>query len=176
MRFIKLKIYQQYLIVPKLFRDKRGVFNRSYCIEILKKNNINFIAKQGNISENPFKGTLRGFHYQNNHKDSKIISCISGKFLNITIDIRKKSSSYLSITKNILSNGNKNSVFVPGGCANLFLTLEKNTIVHYYMNALYNPKADRGIRYNDPSFKIKFPIKPKVISKKDKSFKDFNIL
>ena len=163
------------MISPNIFSDSRGKFHRSFCKGEFKEHGLDSSFEQGNISENPQKGTLRGFHYQNNHKDSKIISCISGKFLNITIDIRKKSSSYLSITKNILSNGNKNSVFVPGGCANLFLTLEKNTIVHYYMNALYNPKADRGIRYNDPSFKIKFPIKPKVISKKDKSFKDFNI-
>ena len=95
--------------------------------------------------------------------------------LNITIDIRKNSSTYLKITKNILSRSNKKSIFVPGGCANLFLTLENNTIIHYYMNALYKSKEDRGIRYNDPSFKIKLPIKPKVISLKDKSFKDFNI-
>lgn len=175
MKFIKLKINNQYLIVPKLFKDKRGIFNRSYCLETLKKKKLNFLAKQGNISENPYKGTLRGFHYQNNSKDSKIISCISGKMLNITIDIRKNSYSYLSITKNVLSRNNKKSIFVPGGCANLFLTLENNTIIHYYMNALYKSKGDRGIRYNDPSFKIKFPIKPKVISLKDKSFKDFNI-
>ena len=90
MRFIKLKIYQQYLIVPKLFRDKRGVFNRSYCIEILKKNNINFIAKQGNISENPFKGTLRGFHYQvNEHQEGKTISCISGKIYEVVLELSK---------------------------------------------------------------------------------------
>ena len=56
-----------------------------------------------------------------------------------------------------------------------FLTLENNTIIHYYMNALYKSKGDRGIRYNDPSFKIKFPIKPKLISLRDKTFKDFNI-
>ena len=143
--------------------------------ETLKKRKLSFIAKQGNISENPHKGTLRGFHYQKNSKDSKIISCISGKMLNITIDIRKNSSTYLKITKNILSRSNKKSIFVPGGCANLFLTLENNTIIHYYMNALYKSKGDRGIRYNDPSFKIKLPIKPKVISLKDKSFKDFNI-
>ena len=175
MKFVKLKINNQYLIVPKLFKDKRGIFNRSYCVETLKKRKLSFIANQGNISENPHKGTLRGFHYQKNSKDSKIISCISGKMLNITIDIRKNSSTYLKITKNILSRSNKKSIFVPGGCANLFLTLENNTIIHYYMNALYKSKGDRGIRYNDPSFKIKLPIKPKVISLKDKSFKDFNI-
>ena len=71
MKFVKLKINNQYLIVPKLFKDKRGIFNRSYCLETLKKRKLSFIAKQGNISENPHKGTLRGFHYQKNSKDSK---------------------------------------------------------------------------------------------------------
>ena len=60
--------------------------------------------------------------------------------LNITIDIRKNLAPISKITKNILSRSNKKSIFVPGGCANLFLTLENNTIIHYYMNALYKSK------------------------------------
>jgi len=175
MKFLKQKIKGVYLIKPNIFKDERGLFRRHFCNSEFYKNKIENKVKQANISINYKKGTLRGFHYQNNSKDSKIISCISGKMLNITIDIRKNSYSYLSITKNVLSRNNKKSIFVPGGCANLFLTLENNTIIHYYMNALYKSKGDRGIRYNDPSFKIKFPIKPKVISLKDKSFKDFNI-
>ena len=175
MNFIRLKIKNQYLIKHNLFKDKRGAFRRSYCINNFKRKKINFSAKQGNISENRFRGTLRGFHYQNNRSDSKLITCISGKILNVTIDVRKDSSSYLKITKNILSAKNKHSIFVPGGCANLFLTLENDTIIHYYMNNLYDATKDRGIRYNDSCFFIKWPIKPKIISSKDKSFSNFKI-
>lgn len=175
MKFVELKINGQFLIAPKLFKDERGIFRRSYCTRILKKEGINFKAKQGNISENPLKGTLRGFHYQNDRRDSKILTCVTGKFLNVTVDLRKKSSTFLQITKNILSDKNKKSILVPGGCANLFITLKNNTIIHYYMNNIYNSKKDKGLRYNDPLIKIKWPIKPKIISSKDKKFKNLEI-
>jgi dTDP-4-dehydrorhamnose 3,5-epimerase len=129
---------------------------------------------QGNISENMKKGTLRGFHFQRNStRDAKILTCIRGKILNVTIDLRKRSNSYLRIKKNILSDKNRLSLLVPAGCANAFITLENGTIIHYYMNDYYKKKTDSGIRYNDPIIKFKWPCKPKVISYRDLNFKDF---
>ena len=120
------------------------------------------------------KGTFRGFHFQKTrNKDAKILTCIRGKALNVTIDLRKKSKTYLMIKKTFLSEKNKYSLLVPPGCANAFLTLESNTIIHYYMNDYYKKDTDTGIRYNDPIIKVKWPLKPKVISDKDLSFKDF---
>tara|TARA_B100000941_G_C28469546_1_gene535584 strand:- start:217 stop:744 length:528 start_codon:yes stop_codon:yes gene_type:complete len=175
MKFKKLKITDQFLIKHYIFKDKRGSFKRSFCLNQLKKRKINFGIKQGNISENLYKGTLRGFHYQSKKQDAKIITCISGAIFHVTIDVRKKSKTYLQISKNVLSSKNKNSLIVPGGCANAFLTLEKNTIVHYYMNQFYNPKNDKGFKFDDSFFKIKWPIKPKIISKKDKSYTNYKI-
>ena len=62
---------------------------------------------------------------------------------------------------------------VPKGCANSFMTLKNNTIIHYYCSQYYNPKNEKGIRYNDPTFRFKWPIKPKIISNKDISHKNF---
>jgi dTDP-4-dehydrorhamnose 3,5-epimerase len=175
MKFKKLSIEGQYLISHKVFKDGRGFFKRSFCLNELKKKKLKFNVKQGNISENFKKGTIRGFHYQKNRSDSKILTCINGSILNVTIDIRKRSKTFLKITKNILNSKNKNSILVPGGCANLFLTLNNNTIIHYYMNEFYNSKKDMGFRFNDKFFNLKWPITPKIISKKDKSFLDFKI-
>ena len=120
------------------------------------------------------KGTFRGFHFQKTiNKDAKILTCVRGKALNVTIDLRKKSKTYLMIKKTLLSEKNKYSLLVPPGCANAFLTLENNTIIHYYMNDYYKKDTDTGIRYNDPIIKVKWPLKPKVISNRDLSFKDF---
>ena len=165
-----------YLIEPELFRDKRGIFRRNYCQKIINKKNIFFKIKQCNVSENFKKGTLRGFHFQKKSKnDSKIITCIRGRIINVTIDLRKNSKTYLSHQKIELSSKNRKSVLVPGNCANAFITLEDNTIIQYYMSEFFNKKNDDGLRYDDKFFNIKWPLKPKIISDKDKSFKDFKI-
>tara|TARA_B100000787_G_scaffold166257_1_gene151201 strand:- start:3025 stop:3549 length:525 start_codon:yes stop_codon:yes gene_type:complete len=173
MIFKKNKIKGVFLIKHDLVKDVRGVFKRSFCKRVLKK--YNFDVKQGNISENIKKLTLRGFHYQKlPSKESKIITCISGKIYNIVLDLRKQSKTYKKWTKIILDDKNRDSLLIPYGCANAYLTLEKNTIIHYYMSDFYNPKSYKGIRYNDPNFKFIWPYKPKIISDRDNNFKDFN--
>ena len=175
MKLILKKIKGLIVVKSSIFFDKRGSFRRSFCKKFFKKNKIKFNVCQGNISENMKKGTLRGFHYQKkNNKDAKLLSCIRGEVLNVTIDLRKTSKTYLAIQKTLLSEKNKYSLLVPPGCANAFLTLKNKTIIHYYMNDYYKKKTDTGIRYNDPIIKVNWPIKPKIISKKDLNFKNFN--
>tara|TARA_B100001057_G_scaffold496551_1_gene598300 strand:- start:910 stop:1443 length:534 start_codon:yes stop_codon:yes gene_type:complete len=174
MKLIRTKIHGMYLIKPELFKDKRGIFRRNFCEKIFKRKNIIFEIKQCNISENFKRGTLRGFHYQRKtKKDSKIITCISGRILNVTIDLRRESKTYLKVIRTYLSSKNRKSLLVPSNCANAFLTLENNTIIQYYMSEFFNKNNDGGIRYNDKYFNIKWPFKPKVISKKDFNYKDF---
>jgi dTDP-4-dehydrorhamnose 3,5-epimerase len=174
MILVSNKIRGLFLIKPKILVDKRGSFRRSFCKQVLRKNKITFNVHQGNISENMKRGTFRGFHFQKTtRKDAKILTCIRGKALNVTIDLRKKSKTYLMIKKTTLSDKNKLSLLVPPGCANSFLTLKNNTIMHYYMNDYYKKNADTGIRYDDPIVKVKWPFKPKVISSRDKKFKNF---
>ena len=174
MNIVCNKIKGLFVIKPKILLDKRGSFRRSFCKQALNKNKIIFNVCQGNISENMKRGTFRGFHFQKaTNKDAKILTCIRGKALNVTIDVRKKSKTYLMIKKTILSDKNKLSLLVPPGCANSFLTLKNNTIMHYYMNDYYKKKTDAGIRYDDPIVKVKWPFKPKVISSRDKRFKNF---
>ena len=174
MKLIRTKIHGLYLIKPELFEDKRGIFRRNFCEKIFKKNNILFKIRQCNVSENFKRGTLRGFHYQRRTtKDSKIITCIRGSILNVTIDLRKGSKTYLKVIRTKLSSKNRKSLIIPSKCANAFLTLEQNTIIQYYMSEFFNKNNDGGIRYDDKYFKIKWPFKPIVISKKDATYKDF---
>ena len=72
-----------------------------------------------------------------------------------------------------ISSEKKESIYVPPGCANAFLTLSNNTIVHYYMGASFNPMSYSGIRYNDPFFSINWPFEPKIISNNDLNIPDF---
>ena len=97
MKLKKTKIMNMYLIEPELFKDKRGIFRRNYCQKKINKKNIFFKIKQCNVSENFKKGTLRGFHYQKkSKKDLKIITCIRGNILNVSIDLKKKLKTFFS--------------------------------------------------------------------------------
>ena len=96
MKLIKQKISGLLLIKPILFRDNRGYFRRHFCKYEMKRAKVKFDVKQGNFSENLKKGTLRGFHYQKSSKnDSKILSCVSGSLINVTVDLRRRSETFL---------------------------------------------------------------------------------
>ena len=177
MKFVKTDIKDCLLIKSNIIKDNRGSFTRTFCEKLYQKNKIKFKVKQTNISENLKKGTFRGFHYQNkSYSENKIINCISGSIFNVIIDLRKKSHTYKKIYVTKISSKNKNSIFIPAGCANGFLTLQDNTYINYLMSDFYERNLDKysGIRFDDKLFtKIKWPLKFKVISKKDLSYPNF---
>lgn len=125
---------------------------------------------QGNVSENPQQYTLRGFHYQlAPYAEGKTISCISGGLYDIVVDLRLESKTYLRWVAVTLDSKDRNSLYVPAGCANAYLTTAPNTIVHYYMTEIYAPDSYRGFHYSDPAFNFSWPAPPSLISKKDRS-------
>ena len=172
MKFLKQKLKGVYVIKPEPFKDKRGMFRRHFCKKELKKIGIETGVQQANISENPKKGTLRGFHYQKKpHQEAKTISCLKGSFFDVIIDLRKNSPTYKKWQSFVITEKNRLSLHIPKGCANAFLTLENNTLIHYYCSNSYNPKFESGVLFNDPALKIKWPFKPIHISEKDKNHK-----
>lgn len=174
MLFSELFIKNAWLIKPSLYKDRRGIFRRSFCKDEFLNKGIDSEMSQGNISENPNLGTLRGFHYQiGDHQEAKTLSCITGSIFNVIIDLRKNSLTYLKHVSLEITSKDRNSIHIPKGCANAWLTLESNTIIHYYMSSSYKTGFDRGIRYNDPFFNIKWPFKPNLISDKDQNYDDF---
>lgn len=178
MIFKKLNIKDAFLITPKKNYDLRGAFFRTFCEKEINKNGINFKIRQCNLSYNKKIYTFRGLHYSSNlHRENKIIFVANGSIENHMIDLRKNSKTYLKKIKLKLDSKSNNLIYVPTGCANGFLTLKKDTLVHYYMDNFYNKKKliYRGIRYNDPYFKFKIKKKPLVISKKDKNLNNFII-
>ena len=129
----KTKFKDLYIIKKIKFKDNRGYFYRDFCKKELKS--LNFDVKQTNISFNNKRFTLRGFHYQiKPNQEKKIITCMQGSILNISIDLRKKSKTYLKFFKKILSENNGESIYVPEGFANAYLTLKEKTKIFYYMS------------------------------------------
>jgi len=161
-------------ILPELHEDDRGVFRRSFCEKELASQEVKFEVKQGNISENLCKHTLRGFHYQvEPTQESKILTCITGSVYNVVLDLRRGSKTYKKWVSLEICQSNRLSILVPAGCANAFLTTSDNTIMHYYMGDFFSPQTYKGIRYNDPTFAFEWPSDPKVISQRDLNFQDF---
>ena len=175
MKFYEQKIKGVFLIKPEPIEDERGIFRRHYCYKEFSQHNISTDIYQSNISENYKAFTLRGFHYQiEPNWEGKTFSCLKGKIYDIVVDLRKDSSTYMDWISFEISEIDKNSIHLPPGCANAFMTLEDNTLIHYYCTKAYSPELEKGLRYNDPSFNFKWPREPILISEKDKNHPNFD--
>ncbi len=168
MKILKLNISGCYKILFKPNKDKRGFFTRTYCKKEFKKFKINDRWLQNNLSLNKYKNTLRGLHFQTKpFEEEKLVRCVKGSVIDYILDLRKKSKTYMKLIKVKLSDKNFVSVYVPRGCAHGYITLENNTILSYSVTNYYSKKNERTFSFFDKRLKIKFPIKPKYISKKD---------
>ena len=113
---------------------------------------------------------------QTQKKQGKFVSVLKGSILDVVVDLRKNSRTFGKHFKIKLTDKNGKSIFIPAGFAHGFLAREKENIVHYYNTNYRSPKYEIGIMWNDPSLKIRWPIKKPILSKKDKknlSFKQF---
>jgi dTDP-4-dehydrorhamnose 3,5-epimerase len=168
MKFYKQKIQGVYLIEPTSFSDDRGVFRRHFCDSEFGEHGILTDVRQSNVSENRYAHTLRGFHYQTSpYSEGKTMSCLKGSMYDIIVDLRPESLTYMDWISFELNEDNRNSIHIPPGCANAFMTLEDKSLIHYYCSQSYNPEAEKGIRYNDLAFQFEWPFEPAVISEKD---------
>tara|TARA_B100000959_G_scaffold36176_1_gene34785 strand:- start:362 stop:889 length:528 start_codon:yes stop_codon:yes gene_type:complete len=174
MIFVEQKIKGVWIINPTPFEDGRGLFRRHFCNEEFLKNDIEINISQSNVSENKYKKTLRGFHYQlAPNQEAKTLSCFKGSIFDIVVDLREDSPTYKKWISAELTEKNRSMIHVPKGCANAFMTLDDNSIIHYYCSNPYAPESEKGIRYNDPSFDFKWPYEPQIISQKDLSHPDY---
>jgi len=170
MEFTTTGLEGAYLIQIKPFVDERGKFFRVFCKEDFKKIGLIKEFIQINQSVNNLKGTLRGIHYQIPPPgDCKLIRCITGRVLDIIVDIREGSKTFLHHFATELSAENLKMIYITEGFAHGFITLEDNTQLIYQHTSSYLPKQEAGIRFNDPLLKIKLPIIPTVISEKDQN-------
>ena len=157
-----------YIICPNSYKDKRGSFSRVFCKEELSKIiNIPFVQINHSITNK--KGTVRGLHFQYEpDTEIKMIKCIRGSVLDIIIDIREGSSTFLECHYETLSETNMKMIYVPKGFAHGFQTLENNSELLYFHSEIYKPTNEGGLNIMDPLLNIKLPIDIMEISDKDK--------
>jgi dTDP-4-dehydrorhamnose 3,5-epimerase len=175
MKFIQTDFDGCYIIEIEKKTDERGHFSRILDKKLFEKNNLNFNFVQSSISFNKKKYTLRGMHYQTNpYEEEKLVRCSKGKIFDVIIDIRKKSKTYKKWIGTELSEKNSRMIYIPKGMAHGFLTLNDNTEIVYEMSQYYSLEHNKGIRWNDPEFSIKWPKEISILSEKDKNYLNFN--
>ena len=175
MTFTELPIAGAFLIGLEQKSDERGFFGRVFCREEFGGCGLKADFVQVNDSYNLKKGTLRGMHYQlPPSAEVKVVRCIRGAVFDVVLDLRKDSPTFGQSHGAELSAENRQVMYVPEGCAHGFVTLQDDTELIYFVTQFYDPKTERGIRWNDPRFKIQWPVSPVVISERDRSHRDFD--
>lgn len=169
MKLIETKLKDVFLIEPKVFEDKRGFFMESFNQAIFNKaigHNIKFV--QDNHSKSG-KGVLRGLHYQTKYTQGKLVRVVSGKVLDIAVDLRRSSPTFKQWQSFELSDENKKQLWIPEGFAHGFLTLTDNVEFLYKTTNYYSPQYEVSIAWNDPDLSIdwQLPINEIKISEKD---------
>ncbi|WP_152397005.1 dTDP-4-dehydrorhamnose 3,5-epimerase [Paenibacillus guangzhouensis] len=163
-----------YLIELEHIEDERGYFARTFCSEEFSMRGLNPDIIQCNLSYNRKRGTIRGMHYQlSPHEEAKLVRCIRGAVYDVVIDLRPASATYGEWYAIELNEQNRKMLYIPEGFAHGFQSLQDDTEVFYQMSRSYAAEAASGIRWNDPSFQITWPLPCTVISIKDQNYSDY---
>jgi dTDP-4-dehydrorhamnose 3,5-epimerase len=169
MTFESTLIEGAFVIHLSPFKDERGEFARLFCSDEMEKILGKKSIVQINHSLNKEKGTVRGLHFQlAPFAEVKMIRCLRGKVYDVMVDLRKESSTFLRWFAVELSPEANNMVHIPEGCAHGFQTMQDNSELLYFHTAHYHKKSEGGIRYNDPTLAIRWPLAIKNVSEKDK--------
>ena len=177
MKFITTPLLGVYVIKFEPFLDERGSFTRTFCQKEFTQIGFHKQIVQINHSINRQKGTIRGMHYQQPPAcETKIIRCVLGKVFDVMVDLRAGSPTFKKWYGVELSKENMHMVLIPEGFAHGFQTLTDNAELIYLSSEFYNPKYERGLRFDDPTVAISWPLHVDVISPKDQnwSFMDNN--
>jgi dTDP-4-dehydrorhamnose 3,5-epimerase len=173
--FTPLRVHGAWLIAPELREDTRGFFARTWCATEFADHGLDATVAQCSISHNVRRGTLRGMHYQRApHGEVKLVRCVRGALHDVIVDLRPDSPSFRQHEAVELSGANRLALYVPKGVAHGYQTLEDDTEVWYQISTPYAPDHSSGVRWNDPSFGIRWPIMPPIILGRDESYDDFD--
>lgn len=171
MNFQETKIEGVFIVTLQPISDDRGFFSRTFCSEEFLAHGIKPTTSQSNMSHCEKAGTLRGFHYQlPPHGETKYIRCTKGRILDIAIDLRKDSNTYLQYVAEELNETNKNGMIIPAHCAHAYLSMTDHVDVHYSTSQPYAPGSEKGIRFDDPKIAIAWPVPVTEVSEKDRSW------
>jgi dTDP-4-dehydrorhamnose 3,5-epimerase len=171
MNFSECGIAGAWVIDPTPHEDARGRFMRAWCRQEFAERAIDFTPLQANMGFSATKGTIRGLHYQVAPAlEAKLVRCTRGAIFDVVVDLRPESPTYRLWYGSCVSASNGRMLYVPEGCAHGCQSTEDNTEIYYMTSAFYSPDDVRGIRYDEPSFGIRWPLPISSVSDQDRSW------
>jgi dTDP-4-dehydrorhamnose 3,5-epimerase len=174
MQFQSTNLKDAWLVLLEPTRDDRGFFARTFCVDEFAAHGLETSYPQHSISLSSRRGTVRGMHYQRKpHSEVKLVRCSKGTIWDVIVDLRKDSPTYRRWQAFELSGSDNWQIYIPKGFAHGFQTLSDDAEVSYLISERYVPEAAGGIRHDDPTFRIAWPLPIIAISEKDLQWPDF---
>jgi dTDP-4-dehydrorhamnose 3,5-epimerase len=171
MIFKETKLKGAFVIDLERREDARGFFARAFCQKEFADHGLKPIIAQANLAFNHVTGTLRGMHFQYPPAaESKLVRCTRGAILDIIVDLRPESPTYMQHVEVELNEDNHRALYVPERFAHGYQTLRDKTETSYQVGEFYTPGVESGLMYNDPRLGLKWPLPVAVISDKDLKF------
>ena len=171
MRFTETKLKGAFIIDLERREDERGFFARTFCQNEMMAHGLCTDIAQSSIASNKLKGTLRGMHFQfPPAAECKLVSCVRGGVLDVIVDLRPESATYLKHVTVQLDADNKRALYVPERFAHGYQTLCDDTETSSQISQFYAPETQGGLRHDDPRLAISWPLPVAVIAPKDEAF------
>jgi dTDP-4-dehydrorhamnose 3,5-epimerase len=168
MIFTETKLKGAFIIDIEPREDERGFFTRAFCQREFAAHGLKPVIAQANIGFNRRKGTIRGMHFQfPPAAETKLVRASRGAVLDIIVDLRPESPTYLQHVEVELSADNHRGIYIPERFAHGYQALEDNTETTYQVGEFYTPGAEGGLRFDDPRLALRWPLPVAVISPKD---------
>jgi dTDP-4-dehydrorhamnose 3,5-epimerase len=172
MLFSETKLKGAFVIDVERHDDERGFFARAFCQREFQAHGLKPVIAQANIGFNRRRGTLRGMHFQYPPAaETKLVRCSRGAILDIIIDLRPESPTYLQHTTVELTADNHRGIYIPERFAHGYQALEDETETTYHVGEFYTPGSEGGLLYNDPLLRLEWPLPVSVMSDKDCQWK-----
>ena len=172
MIFTETKLKGAFIIDLDRKTDERGFFARAFCQNEFREHGLKPIIAQANIASNAKRGTLRGMHFQYPPAaESKLVRCTRGAILDIIVDLRPESPTYLDHVSVELNEDNMRALYMPERFAHGYQALCNNTDTSYQVGEFYTPSTESGLLHDDPRLGLKWPLPVSVISAKDQAFR-----
>src|SRR5256714_9081160 len=172
MIFAETKFAGAYTVDIDRREDNRGHFARVFCAEEFSAHGLKPTVAQASVSFNAKQGTLRGLHFQYPPAaETKYVRCTRGAILDLIVDLRPESPTYLEHLAIVLSAENGRGLYIPKRFAHGFITLEDDTELTYLISESHVPNAEGGLRYDDPMLGLDWPLPVRVISPRDTAWK-----
>jgi dTDP-4-dehydrorhamnose 3,5-epimerase len=166
--FLETKLSGLKLVQRKPIEDARGFFARFYCAEEFREAGLSKSIAQINHTFTRVKGAVRGLHFQNPpNAETKLVSCISGAVLDVAVDLRADSPTFLSWHGEILSAENRRSLLIPEGFAHGFQTLTEDCELIYLHTVPFHPESEGALNVADPALAIEWPLAISELSERD---------